>query len=577
MAIIRAATGITRRELLGAGLKTTALVAAGRFQVTELFGQAPASYGKAFVRLDEFIERYLRAMNAPGISLSLSDRTGVQRVAAYGFSDVEASSKMPSNPLLEIGSISKSFLAILLLQLRDEGKIDLNQPVSESMPWLRVDSKFGQITLHHLLTHTSGLPDGRLFPADPLVKHRATYAPGEYFHYSNMAYTALGHLVEGKYHDAYYARVLGYRIFRALGMSQSESAIVLDFRDRLPKSYWPYMPDRPYYRHARLAEAPPVVVSEASRCLAGTPHDMGLYMQMLANTGKTANGRLFSEESFAQFATPYIKAEEFGPTAGYGYGIVVDTLDGHRILRHPGGMVSFASAMHVDIDAGVGAFVSINAMQGYRPDPVAQYAIQLMRAARESKPLPDMPLIEDPMAVSNASEYAGTYRTNDGLMMEFVAERDKLYLLTSEGRAAMQPCGDNRFLATAGPLQTFAYVFGRADANDPKSPFAEVGYGGDLYTSYQYKNDRQAGFPREWLSYRGHYRNESPWKGSVRVVLRHDKLWVNGVVPLEAGPEEAFFLRDNPNSPEWIRFQDLVNDRTMRLQFSGEDFWRVMD
>lgn len=577
MAIRRPSAGITRRELLGNGFKTAAVATAARFLVNDALAESPALYTPAFVRLDEFIERYLRAMNAPGMSLSLSDRAGVQRVASYGFSDVEASFKTPPNPLLEIGSISKSFLAILLLQLRDEGRLDLNQPVSETMPWLRIESKFAPISLHHLLTHTSGLPDGRLFPSDPAARQRAAYAPGENFHYNNMAYAALGHLVEGKYRDAIYARVVGYRIFRALGISQSEAAIILELRARLPKSYWPYMPDRPYSRHGRLSEAPPVVVSDASRCIAATPHDMGLYMQMLANGGKTANGRLVSEESFAQFGNPYVKAERFGPTASYGYGIVVDSLDGHKILRHPGGMVSFASAMHVDVDTGVGAFVSINAMQGYRPDPVAQYAIQLLRAARENQPLPEMPPIDDPAAVKNAPEYAGTYRTNDGLMMEFVGEHDKLFLLTSQGRVAMEPRGDDRFVASGGPMQTFEYVFGRADGNDPKSPFAEVGYGGDLYTSYLDRGGRKAAFPREWLGLVGHYRNDSPWKGSLRIVLRHDKLWIDGLIPLEPGPEGAFYLRDKPNSPEWVRFHDAVNDRAMRLQFSGEDFLRVMD
>jgi CubicO group peptidase (beta-lactamase class C family) len=515
-------------------------------------------------------------MNAPGMALSLADAEGVQRVAAYGFSDIEKFSKVEPNQLFQIGSISKSFLAILLLQLREEGKIDLNQPVSQAMPWMRVDSQFSPITLHHLLTHTSGLPDGPLFPSEAAARYGAAYAPGEHFHYSNMAYAALGHLVEEKYHGAAYPRIVGYRIFKPLGIFQSEAAIILDLRDRQPKSYWPYLADRPYPRHGRLSEAPPLAMSDASGCIAATSHDMGLYMVMLANKGRTGTGRLMSEESFSQFATPQVRAEEFGPTASYGYGIVVDTLDGHKILRHTGGMVSFASAMHVDVDEGVGAFASINAMQGYRPDPVAQYAIRLMRAAREGKPLPEIPRIDDPSLVSNAAEYAGIYRTDDGLMMEFVAADQRLFLVTNEGRIAMESRGNDKFVASAGPLQKFVYVFGRSDANDPKSPFAEVGYGGDLYTNFKYRETSRVAFPREWLAYVGHYRNESPWDGSLHIVVRKDKLLIDGVVPLEPGPNGVFFLRDKPNSPEWIQFLEIVNHRAMRLKLSGEDFWRIM-
>lgn len=54
-------------------------------------------------------------------------------------------------------------------------------------------------------------------------------------------------------------------------------------------------------------------------------------------------------------------AEEFGPGASYGYGIAIDTPDGHKRLRHTGGMVSFMSALHLDLDAGLGVFASINA------------------------------------------------------------------------------------------------------------------------------------------------------------------------------------------------------------------------
>src|SRR6202034_2341585 len=120
------------------------------------------------------------------------------------------------------------------------------------------------------------------------------------------------------------------------------------------------------------------------------------------NHGQGQNKRIVSEESFTLFSTPYIQAEEFSPTASYGYGIAVDTLDGHKILRHTGGMVSFASSIHIDLDGGVAAFASINAMQGYRPTPVTQYAVQLMRAEREAKPLPAAEPLGDPMEVENA-------------------------------------------------------------------------------------------------------------------------------------------------------------------------------
>ncbi len=70
----------------------------------------------------------MRDMNSPGMALVLADRDGVQRVVHYGFGDLEARQPAGEDTLFEIGSISKSFVALALLQLRDEGKLDLDRP-----------------------------------------------------------------------------------------------------------------------------------------------------------------------------------------------------------------------------------------------------------------------------------------------------------------------------------------------------------------------------------------------------------------------------------------------------------------
>ena len=97
-------------------------------------------------------------MNSPGLTLVLADRDAVQRVVHYGFGDLEARLAIGEDDLFQIGSISKSFVALALLQLRDEGKLDLDRPIVDYLPWLRIESKYAPITVHHLLTHSTGLP-----------------------------------------------------------------------------------------------------------------------------------------------------------------------------------------------------------------------------------------------------------------------------------------------------------------------------------------------------------------------------------------------------------------------------------
>jgi CubicO group peptidase (beta-lactamase class C family) len=569
---------VTRRGFLKLSRQAVAGAVATRFFVLEFQSRETSSqYADCFKTLDTFIEQYMRAMNAPGMTLVMADRDGVQRVATYGFGDTESHVAIQPQDLFEIGSISKSFVANCLLQLHQEGKLDLQKPIAEYLPWFRIESKFSPINTHHLLTHTSGLPgDGPLFLSDPAAKHRAGYAPGNHFHYCNTGYVALGHLVwtlDGQSLAESFRR----RIFNPLGMTQTEPFISLDIREKLAKNYMIFQNDRPYPRHGRLAEAPAIVMTDGAGCIASTPHDMGLYIQMIANLGRGPKGSILSKESFELFSHPHVKADEFGPTASYGYGIAVDMLDGHKILRHTGGMVSFASAIHVDIDEGLGAFASINAMQGYRPNTVAQYAMQLMRAHRAAKLLPPMPITDSPASVKNASDYVGKYESSEGRKFEVVATGGALSLIYQGTRVALESANGDMFIVPHPDFQHFMLIFGRADSKDPASPAVEAGSGSNWFTNSKYSGPKTFEYPKVWEKYVGHYRNESPWVGSVRIVLRKDKLMVEGVVPLGVGEDDIFFLQDEENSPEWIRFDDIVNERAMHLKLSGEDLWRVMD
>src|SRR4029079_11272859 len=78
-------------------------------------------------QLDAYIARHMRETGAPGMTLSLANRDGLIRVSTYGFADTKAALKVVPETMFEIGSISKSFVALALLQLREEGKLDLNK------------------------------------------------------------------------------------------------------------------------------------------------------------------------------------------------------------------------------------------------------------------------------------------------------------------------------------------------------------------------------------------------------------------------------------------------------------------
>jgi len=560
---------LTRRDVLEAALIGAAATAAG-FWVKE--GHANSGkYEGVFGELDRFVEQFMRDMNSPGMTLVLADREGVQRIATYGFGDLDRQRKLQADELFQIGSITKSFLAIALLQLREEGKLDLHKPIVEYLPWFRIQSKFAAITTHHLLTHTSGLPGApEVFPSDPTQRHLAAYAPGEQFHYNNMAYSLLGYLawtLDGRE----LPEIFRERIFKPLGMSHSEPAIDFDMRGRMPRSYQPFASDRPYPRHAVLCEAPSIVSTSGAGCIAAAAGDMGAYVRMIANRGRGPQRNLISPESFELFAKRHIKAEEFGPTASYGYGIAVDDLDGNALLRHTGGMVSYMSALQVDIAAGIGGFASVNAQQGYRPNAVVKYALQLMRARVESKKSPAAPAPDSEFEVTNAADYVGTFKGERG-QLEFVRDGTKLFLVRADKRTQLQRLATpDQFHIDAPEFARFPLAFGRKNAD---GPVVEVSCGDAWYTTDAYDGPRQFNVPEAWRSYVGHYRSEDPWIGSLRVLILKGRLMLDGLTPLELDGD-LFRLRDELSNTEWIRFGEVVNGKCMRLKYSGVDLWRV--
>ncbi|HEX7956758.1 MAG TPA: serine hydrolase domain-containing protein, partial [Pyrinomonadaceae bacterium] len=159
---------VSRRELLKNGAKAaaalsvypalTAEAGAQRRDRPGRRGGAAAQQGGAFARLDEYVERHMREVGAPGLTLAVADRGGAVRVSTYGFADTKAGARVRPETMFEIGSISKSFAAVALLQMFDEGRVDLHRPVAEYLPWLRLEQRHGAVTPHHLLSHTSGLP-----------------------------------------------------------------------------------------------------------------------------------------------------------------------------------------------------------------------------------------------------------------------------------------------------------------------------------------------------------------------------------------------------------------------------------
>jgi CubicO group peptidase (beta-lactamase class C family) len=537
--------------------------------VPSVFAQA-AAVQPVFAKLDEFIARHMHETGAPGLTLALANRDGLIRASTYGYADTKAGLKVAPETMFEIGSISKSFVALRLLQLRDEGKLDLNKPIAEYLPWLKINSKFQAITTHHILSHSAGLPGAPLLLDALLGELWTAYEPGKRFLYSNTGYNILGFLIEAV-DKRPFAESMRMGMLAPLGMTASFPIITSDLRKLMAIGYEPLAEGKPFPVHGTLGEAQWLEVDIAAGSIASTPADMAKYMRMILNRGALPKGRLLSEEGFALFTKPAIDSPYRGEPASYGYGIWVSDIGGHTRLRHTGGMVAFSSSIDVDITGNIGAFASVNAnLRGYRPVAVTKYAIELFNASAAGKPLPDPPA-PPPAAdeVKNAADYVGTFTSLNGKKLELAAEGNKLILVHANRRIVLERVGGDRFLVKHPDFDTYLLGFVRENQQ-----VTQAVYGPDWYLGEKYTGPKTFEAKKEWDAFVGHYHNDSPWYGDTRVVVRKGQLFLDGAQPLVPRGDGKFGIGD-PEAPDWISFESIVDGRAMRLNFSGIIFRRV--
>ncbi|QUD90082.1 serine hydrolase domain-containing protein [Phenylobacterium montanum] len=526
-------------------------------------------YRPAIEALKRYVDGHLAAYRLPGMTLSLADAEGFSAVLVAGWSDVERLQPVRPEHLFQIGSISKSFCALRLLRLVDERRLSLDADLHSLLPGAALPDH-ARITLRHVLTHSSGLPaDAPVFPRGGGETLWQGFEPGTQFSYSNTGYELLGHLVEQldgvPYHQALKAAVLD-----PLSMNETRARIRVADQSHFAASYSPAYVDRPFVRGGRLAPAAPLNFANAAGCVAANAGQMAIYLHWLIRAGRGQGEPLLSDASRRAFVTPAIKAPEFGPQAQYALGLAVVPVDGRPCLHHTGGMASFSSSIHVDADAGVGAFASVNARaeDDYRPRQVTAYALDLMRAVREGRPLPSPPPIPSATLVEKPSQYAGRFVAADGAAIELRPAGDGLVLVADGAPRNLQPTGDGVFTAV-GPADETSGLIVKVDGGVARS----VGWGERLYQAPGVAAPPPVDPALTRLA--GVYDSGDPWTGQAEVVARPDGLWLGGTTAMTRLGDGAYRVGGDAWSPERARFDGDLAGRPQRLNLSGVDLRRI--
>ncbi len=244
-------------------------------------------------RIGAFAETYRQHYELPGLQVAISDRESLVGEFNLGFANLDAQIPVTAETWFQHGSIGKTFTAICVLQLEGEGLIDLHAPIADQLPWWRLESPFAPITVHHLLSHTSGITEGADATPEQLAEvwamGRATVVvePGTTYLYSNLTYKALGQLIEHVTGQTY-AEVVSERILRPLGMTQTDPIITQDNWHRMAVPYQERYDDRPRLPGHGVITAPWIETDSADGCLVGSASDLAIFQRMLMNGGSVS-------------------------------------------------------------------------------------------------------------------------------------------------------------------------------------------------------------------------------------------------------------------------------------------------
>lgn len=535
----------------------------------------------AWQELDAMVNVVMTATGTPGLSLAVTDRDGLLTARSYGYANLDAKAPVREETLFESGSIGKSFTAIAFMQLAAEGKVELQAPITHYLPWFEVQSQHESITIHHLLTHTSGLIGGSDFVPGAryevwaLRRTKTFAAPGQHFCYSNAGYKVLGLALEA-IEQKPYAQIIKERIFDRIGMAASWGSITHEMRPLLAVGYSDRFDDRPSLPEDGLVPATWLETDTGDGCLAVNAVDLATYLRVLMNEAAGPHGALLGAGQFETMRYPHIGDS---PAPTYGYGLKSDTGDGKDRFGHSGGMVGYTSQMLGDLDTGYGVVVLCNT---FGPTTeVASYALDLLKALERGSDRPALPsLANDPFVAEEGEALAGSY-TDGEIDVQVVAEGDRLDFVCDGERRPLrllrpgQPEGP--WVIEHPEFSRAAVRFGRSKEDASAGPVVEMFVGTRWFRGERYTGQVSFEVPPEWQAYIGHYRSHNPWGSSFRIAIEKDRLVMvmrGQVVPLKLDGD-GFLVGSGEVFTDNIAFDAIVNGQALVCRYaSGAEYSR---
>lgn len=401
-----------------------------------------------------WVEGQIEIRGLPGVAVGVVSGDDLVWAEGFGHADVESDAHMQTDTRFRMASHSKLFTATSIMQLREQGKIRLDDPVTDYLPWFTFKSATPEdppVTIEHLLTHSSGLPreagshwtDLEFPTADQIQElmpdRQAPFSPEVRWKYSNLAYTIAGMVVQ-EVSGMRWADYLQQNIFDPLGMTSSS----VDEQDaKMATGYGARIPDGsrqvfPFVDARGMA---------AATGLTSTVEDMARFVSAQFRTGARGSDRLLSTGSLREMHR--VRMLESTWTNGQGIGFSVRRIDGKLYVGHGGGYPGYTTNTTIQLDSKVGVIVLTNTNDS-NPSQIAQQLMSTVGAAVATA------TAEKPKAVAwdpAWERFAGVYYSR-GRPTRVLVMNERLVTMnpwaTSIGSPTyLEPIGDGTFRMVA--------------------------------------------------------------------------------------------------------------------------------
>jgi len=320
-----------------------------------------------------WVENQMKYYNLPGLTMGIVYDQEIVWKKGFGFADLEKKTPATPRSIFRIASITKLFTSTAIMQLRDAGKLRLDDPVTKYLPWFKIKHRFPEapeITVRHFLTHTSGIPREAAFPywtdhkfptieqIKKALPNQETIFPSETkFKYSNLAMTMLGQIVVAASGEEYESYIINH-ILKPLGMMST--CVVLSKKDKqkLVTGYGIRLPngERKLMPHTESKGLTPAAN------MSSTVEDLAKFISLQFRDGTIGGNQILKPSTLKEMQRVHWLQPSW--TSGWGLGFSIRKYGSRTLVGHGGWVAGNRTQIYFCPKEKIGVIVMSNCEDG---------------------------------------------------------------------------------------------------------------------------------------------------------------------------------------------------------------------